>query len=543
MKRSKKLLSLLLAVSMLTACAVGCGKEETSGTQTSESAQSNETTSTVVEETPLYNVGSLPIVNEEITLKVLTCDVTNKAWETADKSAYWEWLTEKTGIKFEVESYAKEELASKLALIMATPDEMPDIFFNVGFSAADVMNYGLNGQLLMLDDYIEEYGTNTKEAFKIEGVAGGAKAADGHIYSLPSVSSGASDVIYVLNSRFMENAGLDAEKDAPKTIEELYEVFKAIQKSDANGDGIVGNEICWSTTPDCIKRSGLSMIGVSCYWPWEGCIFEAKDDDVYFVPTSEEYKYLLSWLHSIYAEGMLDNEVFTQTSEQRTAKLKSDLVFMSHTYNDPEQSSSDGRTGAFFLDAPLTSAVSDTPIVPMGAIYAVDIAAISAYTEYPEVCMLLLDYIYSDEASKVAAYGLEGVDYIIDANGFLESASTEFTKRNGPTTFPVNVWRRDTDWFKQGETTLAKDRREYDATYGKMGWQNYMKFTSEESDSIAVLGADLGLYCDDYWVNVITGNYDLEKTWDEYVKKCESMNVDKLIELYQNAYNRFYGLN
>ena len=50
---------------------------------------------------------------------------------------------------------------------------------------------------------------------------------------------------------------------------------------------------------------------------------------------------------------------------------------------------------------------------------------------------------------------------------------------------------------------------------------------------MSVVAADLGLYCDDYFVGFITGNYDIEKDWDEYVKTCESMKASELTEIYQ----------
>ena len=284
------------------------------------------------------------------------------------------------------------------------------------------------------------------------------------------------------------------------------------------------------------------MVGIACYWPWQGCIFDDVDGEVFFVPTSEEYKYLLSWLRTFYKEGMIDNEIFTQTSEQRTAKYKGDLVFMYNVYDDPEKSTYEGRSGAFFPSVPLTSAVSDEPIIAIGSMYQPDYGAISAYTEYPEICMLLLNYLYDEEASRVARYGLEGVDYKIDADGLVVSANPEaFSTSNGPTTLG-SVPTRAKRWFKQSETKLERDRRELVAEYGVMGWQNYIKMTAEEAEVSNVLSADLGLYCDDFFVGVITGNYDLEKDWDAYVKACNEMGLNELVEIYQNNYNRFYGI-
>ena len=152
-KTLKKMTAFSLATFMAFS-AVGCGNENVNNTPATD--MTSESVAETVEETPLYNVGTLPIVNESVTIKILTQDVTGRPFTKAADAGIWEWLEEQTGINIEVESYPAEELKTKLPLIMASPDEMPDIFFRCDFKEADVMNYGQNGQLLTLDSYIED---------------------------------------------------------------------------------------------------------------------------------------------------------------------------------------------------------------------------------------------------------------------------------------------------------------------------------------------------------------------------------------------------
>lgn len=542
----RKILSLLLASVLSIGCLAGCGqKDAETGKKSEKKTENADSSATETEEIPLYNAdGSLPLVNEPVTLKVLTMDPDWVPYDVAADSGLWAWLEEQTGIHLEIESYSKDELETKLPLIMATPDQMPDIFFRCNFTDADILQYGNSGQLLMLDDYIEEYGTNIKECFDTLDYAYGATAsADGHIYSLPRFNATYSNCAYAMNSRFLENAGVE---EVPTTLEELYDVFKAILENDGNGDGIIGNEICWTSKSGAgsmFKRYALSMVGVAVYWPFEGCIFDAKDDEVYFVPTSDEYKYALQWLHTFYDEGMLDQEIFSQTSEEYDAKVAADLVFMGENVDDPEAASYTGRSGYFYSE-PLTSAVNDTPFYTIGASYASAMGAISAYTEYPEVCMLLMDYLFSEEASRVAVWGLEGVDYnvISEEPWVIEAVEDDWSLKYTPTPFYVSAWNRD-EWAQPQQTTLTQQRQELLNEYGRLGWQDYIHFTQEESEEVNVISTDLGLYCDDYFVGFITGQYDLEKDWDAYVEECNSMKAEELTAVYQAAYDHFYGLN
>ncbi len=536
MKAISKLLALLLVVAMMMTCAA-CAKTPASSATPSETPSAAPSS----EQPSLFNVDKLPIVNEPVTLNILTQDDPGRPFDTADKAGLWAWLTEKTGITLKIESYSAEEVKTKIPLIMATPDQMPDLFFRCDMTEAEVMNYGQGGQLMTLDDLIEQYGTNIKKCFDtLDYARGAAMSADGHFYSLPSYNARVSTTMYSLNERWVKNVGAEM----PKTLEELYEVFKLIKAQDANGNGDPNDEICLSGAPKSMKRAMLGSVGINCYWPWQGVLVDAKDDKVFFVETTDEYKYLLSYLHKFWAEGMMDSEYFTQSGDQLKAKKNSDKVFMSDNFDDPESKSFNGVTG-IVAPTPLTSKVNSTPLWPAGAPYQTAIGAIAGNTKYPEVAFLLMDYLFTEEASRVAYWGIEGVDYkVTDASTWTiesltlaEGYGLELTQ----TPMLVPRWNRD-EWVQPAATTLSKQIQESATKYGKMAFQNYLHYTTEESDALSTYEAELGGYLDDYFAGFITGTYDLDKDWDAYVAKCNSLGADKVVEIYQAAYNRFYNV-
>ena len=132
----KRLTAMFVLVAMMATMLFGCSKPADNKTtaapdnKTTE-APAGETDASTEGEKLLYNVGTLPIVNEPVTLKVLTVDQPGYAYEETEKALLWGWLEEKTGIHFEVESYPAEELAQKLPLIMATPDDHPDLLLHL----------------------------------------------------------------------------------------------------------------------------------------------------------------------------------------------------------------------------------------------------------------------------------------------------------------------------------------------------------------------------------------------------------------------------
>lgn len=537
----KNLVALLLAVVMIVGCLAGCQQDKPDETTEPKDTNPNQTTTPATSEPSLFNVGSLPIVNEPITLKVLTQDPTNMAYDTADQAGIWAWLEEQTGIHFEVESYSAEELKQKLPLIMATPDDMPDLFIRCDLTSSDVMSYGQNGQLLMLDDLIETYGTNIKECLETLDYAYGATVSpDGHIYSLPSFNLDIAHCNYYINTRFLENCGIT---EVPTTLEGMVEAMKTMRGMDANGDGIVGNEILITMGASGMRSIMMSMVGLNCYWPRTGALYDANaNGEVFLANTSEQYKYLLTIMADLYKEGILDNEVFTQSSSERTEKFNSDLVFMYNSYTDPDSPSYNGLTG-WTLPLPVTSAVHDEAFYTIGAPYQTDIGAISAYTEYPEICMLVLDYMYGEDCSYTGYYGLEGIDHITVSEDplVLNRVDSDVSILQGPTSILLPRWLRESMRSADG-TALANYIKSVDIEYGKVGFQNYLKFTSEEAETISEITADLGLYIDDFFVGAITGEYDIEADWDEYVANCNKMRAEELTAIHQAAYNRFYGI-
>ena len=294
------------------------------------------------------------------------------------------------------------------------------------------------------------------------------------------------------------------------------------------------------------RRGAMVWAGLNCYWPWNGILFDNDGDDVFFVNTSDRYRELLTWLNKFYEEGMIDPEIFTQTSTEDNAKNKQNLTFIKYTVADPENNPNfEGPYGDFW-PTPLTINAGETPLVTIGADYQTDIGAVSAYTEYPEICVMVMDYLFTEEASLVASMGMEGVDFkVVSEDPFLvEQIDMDHYWNDQGSEYAVLVprWKR-TEWNQPKSTQLQRDLDALVAEYGVFAFQNYVKFTTEESDAIASTSADLGLFCDDYFVGFINGTYDIEKDWDEYVAECKKMKCDELEEIYQKAYNRYYGLD
>lgn len=140
----RKLVTLLLAASMVVTALAGCG--QTTSAETQESTEKESTTvqeSTVEEEEPsIWNAEGYPIVNEEITLNVLLGIRDSDSIVDPDEMPAVQRLEELTGINLEWEVVKAADWSTKLNL-MFTSGEYPDLIIS-NHNTVDYEEYGVS---------------------------------------------------------------------------------------------------------------------------------------------------------------------------------------------------------------------------------------------------------------------------------------------------------------------------------------------------------------------------------------------------------------
>lgn len=153
----KKAVAMLLAAAMAITSLVGCGSSaDTGSSAASESAAGSEASG---EASANFNAEGYPIVNEEITLKVMLAIRDTDTMIAPEEMPAVQRLDELTGIKTEWEVIKGADWETKLNLMFAS-GEYPDVIIAPNGNVDDE-EYGVTQQLLIpLDDLIEEYMPN-----------------------------------------------------------------------------------------------------------------------------------------------------------------------------------------------------------------------------------------------------------------------------------------------------------------------------------------------------------------------------------------------
>ena len=552
----KKIFSLLLAAIMTMGVVSSCGGNDGSsseGSSTDTQSSSAEGSEAAAETVEGVNLEGYPIVNDPMTVTMMG----NKAaihgeWDTLE---FFDIMEEMTNISFEFDTPASEVLEEKknLALNSGTYAE---VMFGTNLSRDQQVKYGSQGILLPLEDLIEKYCPNIMACFEANpGVRNSMTAPDGHIYSLAQVATNGplKATNLWINKDWMDALGI-ADDELPTTAEEFEELLIRFRDEDPNGNG-EQDEVPFVIFDDANK--GMSLYNYML--PWFGVLspqFYVDDDGViHYGMIEENAKVGMEYIHNLYAEKLIDNDCFVTGAAEAQAKGAEGRVgsgfhalprFVFGNMTIEKEATYPG-IGAF------SSEVNPERICTMGTGLSQGTFALTdKCSEEVQVAMMRwVDYLYSEEGSWLIHYGPEGHIWEPSPNNpdmavYIQPEDGRNTEevRGGEITPDCGVacpkWVRPTTegaWDDVQQQARIQWSEKNLNPYAKMTLPD-MFFTTEEQAELDVLSTDLSKYMTENNAKFITGDQSFDE-WDAYVQGYKDMGIDRMIEIYQTAYDRW----
>lgn len=322
MKKFTKVLSLALAAAMTMSMFTACGNKGGS-TSGGNSAGTEVDASTL----------KFPL-SETATITGLTSFPAGTESEPNNRTIF-KRLEEQTNVHVDWKTIQGDQWGEKIALEMANAKTLPDFVFNAGFGDTDLLKYAKQGVIINLEEYIDKYMPNLQKVFE-QAPEYKTMCTDenGHIWALPWIEQLGYEktaIQTVGNMSFINTAWLDfLGLKMPTTVDEFEAVLKAFKehaselKAQFNIEGEIIPMACIMNDGDqdpCILINGF---GEGYGDSDKGRHIAVTDDKkVVCVANSEGFKKGISWLHDLYAEGLIDPEAFTQEWSTYVAKGKS----------------------------------------------------------------------------------------------------------------------------------------------------------------------------------------------------------------------------
>lgn len=500
---------------------------------------------------------TFPLVSEPLTLHFMAPRPSDYVNGYADMTLFKEY-EEMTGIHIEWEEVPSSGWSEKIQLVLNSFD-LPDVIYSGGISASDAARYGAEGVLLPLNDLIEEHTVNLKYWLEQRpDIKKLITSPDGNIYGLPSIDESLSTQVagvLGMNMTWLENLGLEI----PTTIDEFTEVLRAFKTKDPNGNGIADEIPLTFRSTNSSDRT--TWIG-SFFGPF-GVVDDAthimvKDGKVIFTPEQPGFKAALEYFHSLYAEGLMDAESFTQDDSTFFAKARSpEGVGASYVFSTFDLDQNDNTYNNYDLIDPIKGN-DGTAMVNLAA-YVSGLAQnrfmITADCADPVAAIKWIDYWCDNgENALTVRFGYEG-----DTWKWLDDSKEKFTElsesaKTGDKTTQAYVsqytpytnavmWELQDLWRKKQNSApyfierAEKANGSYRAAAVTEMWP-MVAFEDEANERFSEIETDLKSHIENTMTTFIVNGFT-DADFDAFLQKCKELHCDELVQIYQDRYDKF----
>jgi|SRR5690625_4909425 len=481
------------------------------------------------------------------------------------------WFTDLVEEKFNVEfdwqttTWDGTAAAEARSIAMASGD-YPDMFLLVPwvdqFSQAELINYGKQGALIPLNDLIDEHAPNIKSVLDSHDYyAAMATAPDGNIYGLPQLNECFHctwNTKLWLNETWLDSLGLDI----PTTHEEFEKVLEAFKNEDPNGNG-KNDEIPIS---GAAKSDGGGLIT----YLMNGFIYDdavtrllVEDGKVDFAPTKPEWKEGLEYMRDLYEKGLIDPGTFSQNQDALYQIGGSDEdIFGGAVMVHPALFATDLEIHNQYAPVPPLEGPNaswgryDYPSKPGGTFVLTN----KASEEVQIAAIKIIDYLFTEEGKILAENGPEDIGWMKPEEGDIaineevdpilkQIPLAEGEEERNDSWGPLSQYYHPVE-FRDGlvqdmdiYSANGFERRLQEATYAYEGTEPEEVFPhwavwydAEVVDELSMMRTNIEDYIDQNAVQFITGDKNLEKDWDAYVEGFEQLNLERYLEIMQEAF-------
>ncbi len=484
-----------------------------------------------------------------------------------NKRTIFKRLQEKTNVEINWTAIQADQWGDKISLSMANAKTLTDFVFSAGFGDSDLLKYGKQGVIIQLQDYIDKYMPNLKAVFdKYPEYRRMCTDTDGRIWALPWIEQLGSEktaIQTIDNMSFINKKWLDFLKlDIPTTIEEFEKVLIAFRdnasklQKEFNIDGSI-------IPMSCIVNDGgqdpailINGFGEGYGDADKGRHIAVTDDlKVICSATQQGYKDGITWLHSLYKEGLIDPEAFTQEWSTYVSKGKS------------------GRYGVCFswdvanIDnlkdwVPLPALTADTRnITPQNGSFTSGFdrgrCVVTAVAKNPALVCAWLDQMYDPFQSPQNNWGTYGEDDDFDIFELGKNDKGEDMLKHAPLgdASPVEVREAESvggplaildeyygvyvtcpddaqyrlDWIKDYYTQDMNTKYVYPNVF--MNQED----TTELSNLTADITKTINAKKSDWIMNGFT-----DADWEQYLKDLEAYKLNDYLAIFQKYLDSFY---
>ena len=597
--KGKKLLSMLTCMTLVVSLLSGCGgnaeskkdsgsaaKSATSGsTAASGSTASGELTAEEKEavDAGIINLdGTLPIIKDPKAfeekygkISMLLVNSADRVVAPGELAMVKKWA-EDTGVEFDWKPIPGEGAQEKINLMLASGDDLPDVFWNFGDGKSGniVVQYADQDIFIPTENLINNYMPSVKKILDAHPTYWTEiKAPDGHTYGFPYIEEMYGLVLtggpLLINKNWLDKVG----KKVPTTVDEWVDCLKAFRDGgDLNGNGKADESpmATWFGANDTFGSYNMfyrftgafgqadSYCGGNAYADHLRLI----DGKVTFTAMDPAFKDTAAFFNMLNKEKLIWNGSFESdaSAAYQSSLIKEDVARIGcfGTWTDQEITNLDvhdeyvavprlkgtkGGTGFENNYSELQDS-SDT--------------AITTSCKFPHVVARFVDYMVGDPAISIQSnWGAEGYNYKKDDKGVLRTPLDDKGRYVAQTEYKTFGEARVNSTPCRGSMVVLNEYYDKVAGYAYdavqllenqkvNGKEEIMKeyvtiprvlMTTEELSRLAQIQPTISDIVDRYINQWVTGGVT-DDNWNSYLEELKAAGVEELVSIYQTAVDR-----
>lgn len=441
------------------------------------------------------------------------------------------------------------------------------------FSQADLIKLSSQGVVLPLNALIDKYGPHIKAALQANPEFGKmATAPDGKIYGIPQWTDcfhcSYQDKLW-MNSAWLKKLGLKQ----PKTTDDMKKVLEAFKTRDPNGNGKADEIPVTGNVRDQIIPYFMNAF---IYDPQgqtannQGTLV-LNNGKVDIQADKDGWRAGLTYLKSLYSEGLIDKGAFTQNPDSMLAEGNnaSAVILGAGTVLHPgifvTLGSKDGRDKQYDAVPPLTGPTGHSytaynyPSNP-GATF---VLTNKATPQMQVAAIKMLDYIFTQQGEIEGMFGVKGKGYVdpTASDVALDKTLKPLYKQVPlpPGSTPLNGnWSalaqyNNTAKFRASEaistdlySQAGYERRLFEATKLYQGHEDKAAIfpywtvwvDPSMSSELATLQTNIESYVEQNALQFITGSKNIDTDWNSYLKGLNALGLTRYLQIEQQAYDK-----
>lgn len=536
----KRVLTLLLTVSLTATLFAGCGEKkekepEVSASTSTAAASTAQQTQEKQDTTSQYgDTGGLklPVVDKPVTV---TWMLSSDALNLNDKPIMKE-IEKRTNVKLDIQAVPPANYQDKVKIILAS-GKLPDI--TEGIPEGELNTLGSQGVFVAINKYADQL-PNFKKLYMEENnwVMKSYTDDEGNIYTWP-VYGLSRDVNhgFMYRKDVFDKLGI---KEWTNT-DEFYQALKKLKETYPQSYPYA------SKTKEYIFRDWSYGWGLSGdYYP---VYFDEKAKEWKLATIQPQFKEMIDFMKKMYSEGLLDPEFLTDTQASWTSKMTTnDKAFVTFDWI--------GRLDMFYNQVkdnmPEYNLRYANPVGPTGNIRTLNkilnFGTAIASNANKEAALKLMDYLTSPSGGELVTLGIKDVHFKMDASGkVVYPELTDIPKVDISTlTDKYGCWLESmylrTDRRSVYFNFTEKEQEAQDKIVKNNKFEvldPILKFTNDENSGIAELKQAIEKAGIEFAAKYIMDKSYGDAQWNEWLAKAEKLEVKKLLDIYNAAQKRY----